>query len=310
MNAAGVLAPAKVNLYLQVVGRRGDGYHLLDSLVAFADIGDRVEASQADRLTLSVGGPEANAVADLGDDNLVLRAARLYIEAARDRGPGKAVCHAALALEKRLPTASGIGGGSSDAAATLRVLDHLSGGALSRAGLAELAARLGADVPACLAARPVWVGGIGDRLEPADGLPPAGIVLANPRRVLPTPAVFRERRGPFSAPMRFAAMPRNAAGLAAALASRGNDLTDAALSLVPEVAAILERLAGLPGALLARMSGSGATCFALFADRAAALAALALLRQTQPRWWSAAGALLTRPPPVEALDKPERPPAG
>ena len=128
-------------------------------------------------------------------------------------------------------------------------------------------------MPACLAARPVWVGGIGELLEPAEGLPPAGIVLANPRIELPTQAVFRARGGEFSGAGRFTAMPRDAAGLAAALASRRNDLTEAALRLVPEIAVVLEHLAGLPGALLARMSGSGATCFALFADRAAALAA-------------------------------------
>ena len=145
--ATGVLAPAKVNLYLHVIGRRGDGYHLLDSLVAFADIGDRVEASPADRLSLSVGGPEARAVADLGNDNLVMRAARLYIETARDAG-ASAMRGATLFLDKRLPTASGIGGGSTDAAAALGVLDHLSGGALSQPVLTELAARLGADVPA------------------------------------------------------------------------------------------------------------------------------------------------------------------
>jgi 4-diphosphocytidyl-2-C-methyl-D-erythritol kinase len=299
MTAAGVLAQAKVNLYLHVLGRRGDGYHRLDSLVVFADIGDRVEASPADQLSLSVGGPEAAALADLGDDNLVLRAARLYIEATRAAGPS-AIGGAALLLDKRLPTASGIGGGSSDAAAALRVLNHLSGGALSRAALAELAARLGADVPACLMARPVWVGGIGERLEPAEGLPPAGIVLANPRVALPTQAVFRARSGPFSEAGRFAAMPRDAAGLAAALASRRNDLTEAALRLVPEIAQVLEQLAGLPGVLLARMSGSGASCFALFADRAAALAAQAALGRARPEWWSAAGALLATPPPIEA----------
>src|SRR4051794_7334996 len=297
MMAAGVLAPAKVNLYLHVVGRRADGYHLLDSLVTFADIGDRVEGSAADRLSLAVAGPEAGALADLGDGNLVLRAARLYLEAACDAAAARG---AALFLEKRLPVASGIGGGSSDAAAALRVLDHLSGGALAPEPLADLAARLGADVPACLAARPVWVGGVGELLEPAEGLPVAGIVLANPRIPLPTQAVFRARSGRFSGPGRFAATPRDAAGLAAALASVRNDLTEAARCLVPEIAEILDRLAGLPGALLARMSGSGATCFALFAHRDAALAAQATLQRMQPEWWSAAGALLTEPPAVEA----------
>jgi 4-diphosphocytidyl-2-C-methyl-D-erythritol kinase len=304
ISAAGVLAPAKVNLFLHVVGRRADGYHLLDSLVVFADIGDRVEASLSDIPSLVVGGPEANTVADLGDDNLVLRAARLYIDAASGAGA------AALSLDKRLPTASGIGGGSSDAAATLRLLDHLSDGAVAPVVLAALAARLGADVPACLAARPVWVGGIGEKLEPADGVPEAGIVLANPRIALPTPAVFRGRSGPFSQPGRFAEMPRDAAGLATVLADCRNDLTEPALKLVPEIAGVLDRLAGLPGALLARMSGSGATCFALFADRAAALAAHAALRRAEPGWWSAAGALLTQAPPIQALPQSGRTPPG
>jgi 4-diphosphocytidyl-2-C-methyl-D-erythritol kinase len=314
MAAVGVLAPAKVNLYLHIVGRRADNYHLLDSLVAFADIGDRIEGSPADRLSLTVGGPEAGALADLGDDNLVLRAARLYIEATHDAGAPNADAAsargAALFLDKRLPTASGVGGGSSDAAATLRLLDHLCGGALVPANLAGLAARLGADVPACLLARPVWVGGVGELLEPAENLPACGIVLANPRIALPTPAVFRARTGKFSGPGRFTAMPREAAGLAAMLAARRNDLTEAALSLVPEIAGVLDRLAGLPGALLARMSGSGATCFALFADRATALAAHAALQRVHPEWWSAAGTLLTRPPPVEALLHSGRTPAG
>ncbi|MGE3784950.1 MAG: 4-(cytidine 5'-diphospho)-2-C-methyl-D-erythritol kinase [Alphaproteobacteria bacterium] len=299
MTAAGVLAPAKVNLYLHVVGRRADGYHLLDSLVAFADVGDRIAGSPAESLSLTVGGPEAAAIAELGDDNLVLRAARLYIEAARAVGaspmPG-----AALFLDKRLPTASGIGGGSTDAAAALRLLDHLSRAGLSRTVLVELAARLGADVPACLAARPVWVGGIGELLEPAEGLPPVGIVMANPRIALPTPAVFRARHGPFSRSGRFAAMPRDATELAAMLASRRNDLTQAARRLVPEIAAVLSLLAALPGALLARMSGSGATCFALFTDREAAAVAHATLRRARPEWWSAAGTLSAQSPRVES----------
>ncbi len=296
--AVSAFAPAKVNLYLHIVGRRADGYHLLDSLVAFADIGDRVIAAPADRLSLAIGGPEAGAIAGLGDDNLVLRAARLLAEAAGARRSGTAAYRAALSLDKVLPESAGIGGGSSDAAATLRALDLLWHHPLDPPALAALALRLGADTPACLAARPVWVGGIGEAIEPAAGLPPVGIVLANPRRKLPTAAVFAARRGAFAAGGRFDPMPQNAAGLAAVLAGRGNDLTAAALTLVPEIAPVLERLARLPGALLARMSGSGATCFALFADRAAALAAGRLLARAEPLWWSAAGTLMTAPPPV------------
>ncbi len=295
--AVSAFAPAKINLYLHVVGRRADGYHLLDSLVAFADIGDRVSGVPANGLSLTVGGAEAGGLGALGDDNLVMRAARLYAEdagAGRNPSPG-----AALFLEKLLPVSSGIGGGSSDAAAALRVLERLWRHSLAPGASSALALKLGADIPACLAARPVWVGGIGERIEPAEGLPPAGIVLANPRRPLPTASVFRARRGPFTSGGRFAPMPPDAAGLTAVLAARRNDLTEAALTLVPEIGPVLDRLAQLPGALLARMSGSGATCFALFADRAAALAAAAMLRRAEPSWWTAAGALSAAAPPVD-----------
>jgi 4-diphosphocytidyl-2-C-methyl-D-erythritol kinase len=284
--AVRAFAPAKVNLYLHVLGRRADGYHLLDSLIAFADIGDTISAAPGDALTLTVDGPEAAGIAGLGDDNLVLRAARLL----RERGGIEA--GAALHLDKRLPAAGGIGGGSSDAAAVLRALSHLWDRPLDDKALRALALELGADVPACLAARPVWVGGIGEELEPAAFLPAAGIVLANPRRPLPTADVFRRRAGPFLPAARFELAPADAAGLVPALASRRNDLTEAAVALVPEIGAVLDRLAGLPGALLARMSGSGATCFALFETTAAAEAARASLQSEQPRWWVAAGRLI------------------
>ena len=285
-------APAKVNLYLHIVGRRDDGYHLLDSLVAFADIGDRVSAGAAAQLSLTVGGPEAAALAGLGEENLVLRAARALAARAGTQAA------AALHLEKNLPSAAGIGGGSADAAAALRVLDRLWCGPLPRDRLEQLALELGADVPACLAGRSVWVGGVGERIEPTAVLPALGIVLANPRRALPTAEVFRARRGPFSAAARFDPIPQSPAALAALLASRRNDLTEAALSLVPEIRAVLDSLARLPGALLARMSGSGATCFGLFADRETALTGGAILAEAQPGWWSAAGALLAAAPAI------------
>jgi 4-diphosphocytidyl-2-C-methyl-D-erythritol kinase len=288
-----VFAPAKINLYLHVVGRRADGYHLLDSLVAFADIGDWVSARPGESLTLAVGGPEAGAIAGLGDDNLVMRAARLFASQASTKLPGAPPIGAALHLDKHLPAASGIGGGSSDAAAALRALQRLWHHPFGSRALAALAVKLGADVPACLAARPVWVGGIGERIKPAAGLPPAGIVLANLRRALPTAEVFAARRGAFTAGGRFDPMPPDAAGLARVLIARRNDLTEPALALLPDIARVLERLAGLPGALIARMSGSGATCFALFRDRAAALDAGAVLAHAEPLWWSAAGTLMS-----------------
>ena len=279
-------AAAKVNLYLHVIGRRADGYHLLDSLVAFADIGDRIEARPAAALSLAIEGPEAAGLADAGEDNLVLVAARRLAEHA-----GVAPC-AALRLDKRLPVASGLGGGSSDAAAALRALAELWRVPIGEEELAALGAGIGADVPVCLYGRPAWVGGIGERLAPAEQLPPTGILLANPRAPLPTAKVFAARRGPFGEPARFAPMPKDAAGLARALARCRNDLTGAAVGLVPELAPMLDRLAALPGALLARMSGSGASAFALFADRAAAERAQQALAAAQPGWWCRAGSLV------------------
>jgi 4-diphosphocytidyl-2-C-methyl-D-erythritol kinase len=275
-------APAKVNLYLHVIGRRADGYHLLDSLVGFADIGDLLTAEPAVDLSLKIAGPEAASLSGAEDHNLVLRAARLLADhAGVPRG-------AALHLQKNLPVAAGIGGGSSDAAAALRVLTQEWQVSIDKQALYELGARLGADVPACLYKRTVWVGGIGEQLEPAGVLPNAGILLANPRRQLPTAAVFEARRGPFSAAARFA-MPSDAAALARMLMQRRNDLTDAAIGLLPEMGAMLARLGALPEALLARMSGSGATCFALFGDRGKAEQARAVLTATEPQWWCAAG---------------------
>ena len=279
-----VAAPAKINLYLHVVGRRIDGYHELDSLVAFADIADVVTARPAVDLSLAVEGPFAAALAG-APDNLVLRAARLL---ASHCG---VTAGAALRLTKNLPVASGIGGGSSDAAAALRALRSLWKVEATGDEIAGLAARLGADVPVCLLGRTAWLGGIGDVLTPAPALPPVAVVLANPGIALATQAVFTARRGPFSAPSRFAEPVGDAAGLAALLASRRNDLTEAAVGIVPAIADVLACLAACEGALLARMSGSGATCFALFADTAAAAAAATRLSGEHPGWWVAAGRL-------------------
>ena len=279
-------APAKVNLYLHLIGRRPDGYHLLDSLIAFADIGDRVTAEPAKSLSLEITGPEATGLANLGQNNLVLRAARLLAD---HTGTARG---AALRLEKNLPVAAGIGGGSSDAAAVLRLLTALWQLSIGEEALRGLGARLGADLPACLYGRAAWLGGVGDRVEPAPNLPEAGILLANPRKELPTAAVFAARRGPFGDAGRFAAMPGNAIGLAQALVPRRNDLTGAAIGLVPEIDAVLARLARLPGALIARMSGSGATCFALFSDRSAAKEARMALASAEPDWWCAGGGLI------------------
>ena len=272
-------APAKVNLFLRVVRRRADGYHLLDSLVVFAGIGDEIRAAEAGTLSLALEGPEAAALA-AEPDNLVLRAARALAAAAGREALG------ALTLVKSLPVASGIGGGSADAAATLRALCRLWRVDTGTFGLQRLALSLGADVPVCLGSRPARMGGVGEIVTAAPRLPPFGLLLANPRIGLATPAVFRARAGAFSAPARLPETWPDAADMAADLAGLGNDLQDAAIALCPPVADILAAIAAQPGCLLARMSGSGATCFGIFATRARAEAAAAALPAA---WWSWGG---------------------
>ena len=275
-------APAKVNLYLHVTGRRDDGYHLLDSLVVFAEHGDSLSAKAAASVSLQVTGPFAAGL-KAEPDNLVLRAARaLAAEAGVSSG-------AHLVLDKRLPVASGIGGGSADAAAALRLLCRLWHLAPHPAALTRLAAGLGADVPACLAAHAVRMGGIGERLDPAPLLPACGIVLVNPGITVATAEVFRTRRGAWSQPGTLPAAWDDVAAMAADLGRLRNDLEPAAMQLRPVIGDVLAELVATPGCSLARMSGSGATCFGLYADVDAAHHALENLQR--PGWWSWAGAL-------------------
>jgi 4-diphosphocytidyl-2-C-methyl-D-erythritol kinase len=276
-----MLARAKVNLYLHITGKRADGYHLLDSLIVFADTGDEIALAPADRLSLAIDGPFADGLG-VGPDNLVLRAAKALQEVTGARAG------AAIRLTKNLPVASGIGGGSADAAATLAGLCGLWDVAPGRAALHAIAARLGADVPVCLDGAASFVGGIGEELAPARGLPPAWLLLANPKVATPTPAVFKARQGSFSRAARWSEPPRDFAAFAARLQSCANDLTEAAISVTPAIRDVLAALAALPGCALARLSGSGATCFGLFADEAAARAAESKLRGARPDWWIAA----------------------
>jgi len=280
-----VAAPAKLNLYLHVTGLRYDGYHELDSLVAFADIHDTIEVRPSAALSLKIEGPFR---VPLGDpaDNIVLRAARALAEAAGIEPTAR------IALTKRLPVAAGIGGGSADAAAAIRALCVLWSVRPQAEDLATMALALGADVPVCLAGKPAFVGGIGEELTPAPRLPEVPLVLVNPLRPLSTPAVFGAREGLFGKPARFDETPFDAAVLARLLAERGNDLTEAAVSLVPDVATVLMALENVPGTLLARMSGSGATCFALYKDETAAARAAAVIAAANPGWWVAMSKLL------------------
>jgi 4-diphosphocytidyl-2-C-methyl-D-erythritol kinase len=278
-------APAKVNLFLHLRGRRADGYHLLDSLAVFPDLGDRLTATPAAALSLAVEGPFGAALAD-GPGNLVLRAARA-LAAAHGRPPG-----AALGLEKNLPVASGIGGGSADAAAALRLLSRLWGVDVPDG----IAPGLGADVPVCLTApQPRLMAEIGARLAPPPPLPGFWMVLANPGHPVATGAVFAAagRRDNPPGPD----MPdRGLAGFAALtgwLTAQRNDLQPAATALCPAIAEVLDALSD---AALARMSGSGATCFALHEDRAGAEAQAARLSRARPGWWVAAAPVAAWPP--------------
>lgn len=260
-------APAKLNLALHVRARRPDGYHALETIFAFTDFGDTLRAEPSDRLTLAVKG-EFTGPAGIGEDNLVLRAARALAAAAGvDAG-------AALHLTKRIPVAAGLGGGSADAAAALRLLDRMWGTSLGTAALTGIAATLGADVPACIASKICLGTGRGETLMPVDlGLDGAPVVIVNPRVAVPTAPVFAAWDG----------NDRGALDPAVRLNETRNDLTVPAVAIAPVIAEVVDWLAAQPGAVLTRMSGSGATVFALFADRAAAAAAG---RAVPERWWS------------------------
>jgi 4-diphosphocytidyl-2-C-methyl-D-erythritol kinase len=268
-------APAKINLTLHVTGQRADGYHLLDSLVMFADVGDRVRLVPADAMSLEVTGPMAAGVpADAS--NLVWKAAALHD------------LPVAITLEKHLPTAGGIGGGSSDAAATLFAMVDLTGNAT----MPEGATALGADVRVCLARQAARMRGIGDEVQPVQGVPELHVVLANPGVAMSTPEVFAALESKQNEPMP-KRIPRWRGAWSAIdwISKQRNDLEAPALKLAPVIGDVLAALAALPGARMARMSGSGATCFALFEDRAEADAAADDLADAHPDWWVTAASL-------------------
>ena len=293
-------APAKLNLYLHVVGRRPDGYHLLDSLVAFATVGDELTFSPAPDLSLTLDGPFGQRL-QADDDNLVLKAARaLAAQAGRPIG-------AAIRLTKRLPVASGIGGGSADAAATLHGLNRLWNLDLSETALTRIGLGLGADVPVCLAGVPSFFGGIGDEIASAGPLPRAHVVLVHPGAPLATATVFQARAARatagahYSQPARWTEALPDALALTGMLAKRGNDLTAAAIGLLPAIADVLAALEQQPPCLLARLSGSGATCFGLFAERGEAREAAAAIAAAHQDWWVVATMLTAAPPEIAVI---------
>jgi 4-diphosphocytidyl-2-C-methyl-D-erythritol kinase len=306
---------AKINLTLRVLGRRSDGYHELESLVAFAGVGDSLSLEPGPELGLSLAGPFGEGLA-AEPDNLVLKAARALAD---ERGPLRV---GRFHLLKRLPLASGIGGGSADAAGALRLLARLNCIAENDPVLLSVAARIGADVPVCLASRARMMSGLGEVLGPPLALSPLFAVLVNPGVAVATASVFKALAAPplppadpslraqrsnpagrgetldcFAEPVlglaegktRGLAKTDNASGTAAsliaALCANPNDLESPARRLAPAIADVLQRLEALPGCRLARMSGSGATCFALFDDCRESAAAAKALARAQPGWW-------------------------
>ncbi|MEM7545430.1 MAG: 4-(cytidine 5'-diphospho)-2-C-methyl-D-erythritol kinase [Pseudomonadota bacterium] len=277
----GELARAKVNLFLHVRGRGPEGYHLLESLAVFPRIGDYVEADPATGFSLSLSGPFASALTGDGD-NLVLGAAQALSDRINGR-PG-----ASLRLQKNLPVAAGIGGGSADAGAALRLLARLWPDVPTQA-LPDIAFLLGADAPVCLAQRPSLMGGVGERLSPAPGYPAFWMVLVNPMQPLSTAEVFgalerRENPAGLAPPARFA----DFAHMTSWLGAQRNDLEAPARRLRPVIGQVLSALVWDADCALARMSGSGATCFGLYEAEDRALVAAARLRQAEPDWWVAA----------------------
>lgn len=281
-------APAKINLTLHVMGKRPDGYHLLESLVVFADTGDTLTVEAADALSFHVTGPNAGALADTPDaDNLVLKAARLL-----DAGAGRG---ARVTLDKRLPVAAGIGGGSADCAAALRALNALWGLGLDTAMLSALGLELGADVPVCVQApRPCVMSGIGEKITRAPSMPDLWCVLVNPGVPVATGPVFKALNAQPTTAESDTFWPGGFADAKAAarfVTTCRNDLEPPARTLVAEVGETVRAIAATKNCLMARMSGSGATCFGLYADEEAATHAATALRREG--WWVEAARILS-----------------
>ena len=269
-------APAKINLFLHVGVRRADGFHPLQSLAVFTGMGDELSFAPSDNLSLTIDGPFAAGL-DGADDNLVTRAGR----ALGARG-------AAITLTKNLPVASGIGGGSADAAAALRGLRRLWSDISSDARLYEIAATLGSDIPVCVSSRSAFMAGRGEILRAVAAMPRIAILLVNPKVAVPTRNVFaalQTRSGvALDLPLDGFA---DTADLLRFLETTRNDLEAPARSIQPVIGEVLDGIAALPGALFIRMSGSGATCFGIFADDDCCARAAALLQKAHPGWWVA-----------------------
>ena len=280
-----IFAPAKINLFLHVIGRRPDGYHLLESLVAFATIGDEITVADATEFQLEMAGPYGNSLNPTLENSTA--AAAQFLAGVHRRNPD---VH--IRLTKNLPIASGVGGGSSDAASTLLACQRLWG-IPTLPKMSDIATALGADVPVCLRRKPSLMSGIGETVEDINPLPTCDIVLVNPGIALQTASVFTALQPPYSQPRDIKPLQgwSHLSDLAAFLRATHNDLEGPALRQVPLIQVALTQLSAQPGCQLARMSGSGATCFGLFDTGADATRAAAQLAEKNPQWWVKAGQL-------------------
>ena len=274
-----VYARAKINLYLHVLNRREDGYHELDSLFVFGDLADVIAVTPARSLRLEIRGPFAGKLSDK-EENSVLRAARLLADAVQIRPQTK------ITLTKNLPIAAGLGGGSADAAAVLRALAELWRISPSAVDLTLLGLGIGSDVPACLLSEPCYVSGIGEQIEPIPALPALPLLLVNPGVELATSSVFRTFGTKFSETARFPEVPTTIPNLISLLQTRHNDLQRPAIEQCSGIAEILQVISETEGCLLARLSGSGATCFGIYGNIVEAKQAAALLKKRG--WWAEA----------------------
>lgn len=289
-----LLAPAKINLCLHVTGKRDDGYHLLESLIVFADIGDDLEVHTSDSIGLELRGPQAGILGSDQTENLIIRAARMLHPFAKQQHGARFV------LTKNLPVASGIGGGSSDAASAIRLLESAWDLQIEEDQRSELLVTLGADVPVCYLGLSAVARGIGEILTPVDHLPEMYVVLANPGVAVATGAIFK-RLSSFDKPVseKFAHESHSFGHFVELLGGAFNTLERPALEVEPTISTVLDALRATAGCALARMSGSGATCFGLFEDPHMARVASEQLRITHPDWWISHGRILTEAPHVE-----------
>ena len=278
-------AAAKVNLFLHITGKRPDSYHLLQSVMVFVDVGDEMSFAPYQGFFIDVEGPFAEQLGPL-HENMVYKAAKMLAD------EYKKPLQAKIVLKKNLPIASGIAGGSSNAAMTLRGLAQLWRLPEETGRLQKMAEALGADVPACMYARPVWTEGIGEKMTYLQGMPDFYFVLANPMLLSPTPEVFRRFKGRFSPALAFSGRRKSMQEWIADLKLYRNDLTEAAQEVCPPIRDVLRALENTPNCRFARLSGSGATCFGVYDNPSAAQAAVNKIRQEYPRWWVVATSTL------------------